>query len=735
MKTILKAIFVMAVLPVCLFAQEESDSIKRKQSGLDRSAENIFASEERNDSTTDWWEHEMNLHEIVVVGTRTVVKQSPDRIVYLAKNDIYAKGLNGIEVLDRIPRVSVVNDLVSVAGKSSVRYIINGRLLEMSDEAVRLQLKNLRASSIEKIELLTTPPSKYAADTNVAYISITTRNETLGTRGNVWGRGIVRENFSYMLGGNVSHTTRRVELSADVSWSDNKGINDLDRTYTFADHIKTSSRNSRFTNRQFGINGLFKYKFSDRLCAGAIVNVGGIRMKSQISDVTTENGTCLNSYNNSPSRPNNALTLTAFSDWQLDSRGKMLSLTYNYFGKSAKSFAEVTTTGGSEDVSLTDDAHNRYHIHSTKLDATLPLDGFKLETGVAFTGIGNKTSLTVNRYVDNQWVNDPTQSNSFDYDENTVAAYISAEKSFTDSFFGKVGLRYEHTKVKGRQAIAQESHNNSYGYLFPAVTLSWNNQKIGRLSASYSMGITRPNFADLNPFRYYTTTNDYVSGNPDLRHSLAHNAEISYSLKGAYAVLYHSYNNNSIGYVTRFNADGSQYTIPENCINNSKTGLYASYNRSFFGWWGVNVGGEVFHTYAKSKIADFKANDDNSWSGKLELNNTWMLNRSKTLILGLRFSHYFPYHERMVHFERMSLISLDIRYMMLDNRLTLSASVSDPFGWNVTKSIALYNDYSVNTRNNIHSRSFSFGITYNFGRTKVNHVYRDSKERESNRTY
>lgn len=735
MKTILKAIFVMAVLPVCLFAQEESDSIKRKQSGLDPSAENIFASEERNDSTTDWWEREMNLHEIVVVGTRTVVKQSPDRIVYLTKNDIYAKGLNGIEVLDRIPRVSVVNDLVSVAGKSSVRYIINGRLLEMSDEAVILQLKNLEASSIEKIELLTTPPSKYAADTNVAYISITTRNETLGTRGNVWGRGIVRENFSYMLGGNVSHTTRRVELSADVSWSDNKGINDLDRTYTFADHIKTSSRNSRFTNRQFGINGLFKYKFSDRLCAGAIVNVGGIRMKSQISDVTTENGTCLKSYNNSPSRPNNALTLTAFSDWQLDSRGKMLSLTYNYFGKCAKSFAEVTTTGGSEDVSLTDDAHNKYHIHSTKLDATLPFDGFKMETGVAFTGIGNKTSLTVNRYVDNHWVNDPTQSNSFDYNENTVAAYISAEKSFTDSFFGKAGLRYEHTNVKGRQAIAQESHNSSYGYLFPAVTLSWNNQKIGRLSASYSMGITRPNFADLNPFRYYTTTNDYVSGNPDLRHSLAHNAEISYSLKGAYAVLYHSYNNNSIGYVTRFNADGSQYTIPENCINNSKTGLYASYNRSFFGWWGVNVGGEVFHTYAKSKIADFKANDDNSWSGKLELNNTWMLNRSKTLILGLRFSHYFPYHERMVHFERMSLISLDIRYMMLDNRLTLSASVSDPFGWNVTKSIALYNDYSVNTRNNIHSRSFSFGITYNFGRTKVNHVYRDSKERESNRTY
>ena len=581
MERTLKAIFGMAMLPMCLFAQE------------------------KNDSTTNWWEREMNLHEVVVVGTRTVVKQSPDRIVYLTKNDIYAKGLNGIEVLDRIPRVSVVNDLVTVAGKSSVRYIVDGRLLEMSDEAITLQLKNLQASGIEKIELLTTPPAKYAAGTNVAYISITTRNESLGTRGNVWGRGIIREDFSDMLGGNISHTTRRVELSADVSWSDNKGINDLDRTYTFTDHIKTSSRSSHFTNRQFGINSLFKYKFSDHLCAGAIVNASGIRLKSQLTDVTIDNGTCFNSYNNSPSRPNNTLTLTAFSDWQLDSKGKMLSLTYNYFNKSTKSFADVTTTGGNEEVRLTDDAHNKYHIHSVRLDATLPFAGFKTETGVAFTGIGNNTALTVNRYVNSQWIGDPTQSNGFDYDENTVAAYISTEKSFTNSFFGKVGLRYEHTDVKGRQTIGNESHNNSYSYLFPSVNLSWNNQKIGRFSLSYSMGITRPNFADLNPFRFYTTTSDYVSGNPDLRPSLAHNAEINYSFKGAYAVVYHSYNHNSIGYVTRFNADDSQYTIPENCINNSKTGLYASYNRSFFGWWGVNVGGEVFYTDAKSKIADF----------------------------------------------------------------------------------------------------------------------------------
>ena len=102
MNRLLQAILGMAILPMCLFVQEENDS-------------------------TAWWKQEQNLKEVVVVGQRTVLKQSPDRIVYLTRNDIYAKGLNGIEVLDRIPRVSVVNDLVTVAGKSSVRYIEIGR--------------------------------------------------------------------------------------------------------------------------------------------------------------------------------------------------------------------------------------------------------------------------------------------------------------------------------------------------------------------------------------------------------------------------------------------------------------------------------------------------------------------------------------------------------------------------------------------------------------------------------
>lgn len=700
-----------AILPVCLNAQELPDT-----AALD-------------------YERELDLNEVVVVANRPVMKHTGDGILYMVKNDPYAKGMNVLEVLDRVPRVSVVNEQVSIAGKASVRYILNGHLLDMADDALAARLRNLPSSAIEKIEVLTTPPAKYAAEANVAFISITTKNESLGTRGSLNAGITAREKLSYSLGANLSHTTRRVELSADANWSDNKGINDLDRTFEFADRVKQSERRTRFTNRMFAANALFKYKFSDRLSAGAIINFSTTSMSSRLKDVTTDNGEVSESTNHSPSRPNNAVTATAFADWLIDPKGKMLSLTYNYFNRYSRTFSDVTTMGQGPEAALTDDGVNRYHIHSVKWDATLPFGGVKVEAGAAFTSIGNRTGIDVNNLVDGEWIPDLSQSNDFEYSEKTVAVYASAESAFSEAWRGKIGLRYEHTDSEGKQRIGEMAHAYAYGYLFPSVNLSWNSAALGRFAIAYSMGISRPAFADLNPFRYYTTATDYFSGNPDLRPSVSHNAEINYSFKGVYAVLYNSYNRDVTGYVTRFNPYGGQYTLPENCIDNNKTGLYASYFRTLTGWWNLKTGAEVFHISTKSRIPDFLKADDNSWSGKLELNSSWMLNSRKSLILSVRFSHYFPFHDRMTRYDAVSLLGFDVRYMLLDGRLTLSASVNDPFGWNITRYSTLYDSYTQHTRNNIHSHAVSLRVVYNFGGNKVNNAYRDSKERESHRAY
>lgn len=692
-------------------------------------------SQEMKDSLNMANEKEWDLNEVVVTTKRAPLKQEPDRIVYLIRNDPYAVGMNGMDLLDRIPRISVVNDQVSVAGKNSVKYIVDGHLLDMTDDAIAMKLKNLQADGIEKIELLTTPPAKYAAGNNVAFISITTKNESLGTRGNIWGSGKYSDNLNYSLGGNISHTTRKIELSGDVGWNDYKGKNDIYREYTFWDRRQVSDRRNAFTWRTLGVNGLFKYKFTSQLSAGAIVNYSRNIMKSELSDITRDDTNAMVSNTLTPSYPEDALTLTGFADWNIDSKGKMLSLTYNWFDKRSSSESDVATLWESSDESrLVRSADNKYDIHSVKLDAILPFSNFKMEVGAAYTSIGNNTNLNISTDRDGVMVDDPSQSNNFLYDEKTSALYISAEKNFTEAIFGKIGLRYEHTDVRGEQRADDSRHDRSYDYLFPSAILSWNIPGGGRISADYSMSITRPSFGDLNPFRYYNTVKDYFTGNPDLESIIGHNVGVNYSFKGLYAVIYGSFNRNAIGYITHFDSDGMQSTTPENCLNTMKAGLYASYNRSLFDWWNLTAGGEVFFSQTNSKKGYFKDGVEKSWSGKIELNTSWMLNKQKTFIFNLRCSHYFPYQDNMIKYENRTMLNCELRYMLLDNRLTLSASVTDPFSWSVSKSTAYFNDYTLYSKTNVHQHSVNIRIAYSFGGRKVNNVYRDTKERESQRT-
>jgi len=699
-----------AIIPACLFARESTDSI------------------------ADAWDKELELNEVVVVARRPVIKQEPDKIVYMIRNDPYANGLNGIEVLDRIPRVSVANEQVTVAGKSSVRYIVDGHILDIPEDAVISRLRNITAAGIEKIEVLTTPPAKYTAEPNVAFISITTRNESLGTKGNAWVRTNIAEFMSYSLGGNISHTARHIEFSADAGWNDAKGINDFAKQYTFPDLTRTSDRSSRFKWRTLTANGLLRYKFAPNFCMGIIANYSMMPIKTTTKDVTEDENVQIVSNNLSPAKPDNAITLSGFADWDIDSKGKILSLTYNFYNRHTISFFDITSDYSNGDKSrLTKDGDNTYRIHSLKFDAMLPFSMFKMECGTAYTRIGNKTFLDVANFIDNFWVNDPAQSNSFNYSENTFSLYLGAEKNLSSSFFAKIAARYEHTEVSGVQRVDNRRNNTSYDYLFPTLNLSVAT-RLGRFSADYSMGLERPLFGDLNPFRYYTTVKDYFTGNPDLKASPVHNIGINYSYRGVYAVLYCSIVRDAIGYPTRFEEDGTQWSMPENCMNTTKAGLYASYYRTLFDRWNVKLGGEVFYAYAKSKIPDFKQQDDKGWSGKIEVNTSWMLNRRKTLVLNMRFTHYLPYHDHMIYYESRSLLGCDIRYMLFDKRLTLTASVNDPFGWNITKSKALFTDFTVNTHYNIHSHSVSFRIAYSFGGNKVNTVYRDTKERESIRS-
>lgn len=133
-------------------------------------------------------------------------------------------------------------------------------------------------------------------------------------------------------------------------------------------------------------------------------------------------------------------------------------------------------------------------------------------------------------------------------------------------------------------------------------------------------------------------------------------------------------------------------------------------------------------------MPDFKINNMENWSGKLELSTNIMLNRQKTLIFGAQFTHFFPWQQNLINYESFQLFNLSLRYSLLNNRLNLQLKANDIFGWNKTRSKEHYTDYTIRQVFNAHTAYVLLGVSYRFGRDKVNGVYRPTKEDQSGRT-
>lgn len=704
----------VAAFPVCLFAQETDDPVA---SGRER---------------------ELELNEVVVVAKRPVMKQQEGKLVYLVKNDPYAKGLDGISLLDRIPRVSVNNGTVSVAGKGNVRYIIDGLLMELDASAMAMRLRSLHAEDIEKIELLTTPPSRYAAEPDAMYISITTHNETLGTKGSVYGSLNQGDRLREYFSGSISHTTRKCDMSLDASVSNYYNTNDNDMEYSFSDGSKSRISSTRTNSHllEAGFNALFRYKFTPGMNLGVIANYDYESVSTKGTNLTDNGGYTSSSQTITKSKPNAALTLTGFYDWNFGGKGETMQLIYNYFNRHSPTVSDITTTycRNDENYVVNENGKTVYRFHSGKADIKLPYSLVQLETGIAYTDILNSSD----NFLQRSWMNVSTpdrETNVFTYSERIAAAYVTASRGLGYGFWGKVGLRYEYTWTNGKQKSMHLNNRDRYGHLFPSINLSWNKGGIGSFNISYSMGMGRPNLWELNPFRYYSTADEYAAGNQALKPTVYNNAEINYyGAGGLYAVLYTSFASDAIGYIRRFDQNGMISTIPYNCLSTNKTGLYANYKRTFFDRWEMKAGGEVFRALSRSDVADYRIKRMVDWSGKVEASTSIMLDRPKTLVFSVQFTHFFPWQQNLINYGSFQLFNLSLRYSLLNNRLNLQLKANDIFGWNRTRSREQYADYTIRQTFNAHTAYVLFGISYRFGRDKVNGVWRPSKEDQSNRT-
>jgi ferric enterobactin receptor len=130
---------------------------------------------------------EISLAEVTIVSDRPVIENRFDKIVYNVSSDITSRGTVAIDVLRKVPHVTVDADgNVELQGNSNVRFLINGRTSSIFGSNLADALASIPASQIRSIEAITNPGAKYDLQGTGGVINIIMDNNRLqGLSGSV----------------------------------------------------------------------------------------------------------------------------------------------------------------------------------------------------------------------------------------------------------------------------------------------------------------------------------------------------------------------------------------------------------------------------------------------------------------------------------------------------------------------------------------------------------------------
>ena len=158
------------------------------------------------------------LNEVTVTGLRATMKLEVDRKSFDVGQLISNAGQAASDVLDNIPSIEVDNDgNVSLRGNSSVEVWINGKASGLTSDNRAQILQQLRAESIDRVEVIDNPSAKFSAEGSAGIINIVLKKDRkAGYYGSVQAGGDTRggANTSF----NVNYNSRLIDSYLNIGY-------------------------------------------------------------------------------------------------------------------------------------------------------------------------------------------------------------------------------------------------------------------------------------------------------------------------------------------------------------------------------------------------------------------------------------------------------------------------------------------------------------------------------------
>ena len=143
-------------------------------------------SEFLNVSVIELEEETKTLNEVVVTGKADDVSGKMDKKTYSVSDNVSQSGGSVLQTMQNLPGVTVQDSKVQLRGNDKVTILIDGKQTALTGFGNQTGLDDIPASSIERIEIINNPSSKYDANGNAGIINIVMKkNKQEGFNGKV----------------------------------------------------------------------------------------------------------------------------------------------------------------------------------------------------------------------------------------------------------------------------------------------------------------------------------------------------------------------------------------------------------------------------------------------------------------------------------------------------------------------------------------------------------------------
>lgn len=665
------------------------------------------------------------LNEVVILSKKPLFTQKTDRLVFNVENSLASQGGDAVDALKNTPLLKIDETSVAMIGKSGLNVLVNGRPVALKGEALIAYLSTISSGNISKIEIITTPPAKYAAEGNSGLINIVLKkNPNLGWNGTLNSSATQRSYFSARNSANLNYQTEKWSLTSNLLHNSNK-IEAYERDQSrFSDGFSSNNRQDKVTlSKAFAPSIDLNYKFNPKTDVSLVYEYNGSDFSSddQSKSLFYEHTILRNELLNKGYGTNGSdfHRLHGFLTRELDTLGKSVDFGVQWLNNEIENERNNQINNNDEYSATRNFSLNKYRLAVSNLDFNLPFHKISFQTGAGYTFLDNKSDVRFFDLIDHRPELNPALTNAYNYKEHIWSLYVSSELKLGNKWALKAGLRYENTAYTGKSEGDSKGINRNYTNFFPTFYVNYKGSENSDYSFKYAKRVNRPKLEQLNPFQWFINPFQYVQGNPLLLPSFSDNFEFTYSNNSNLsATLYHSITKGQVSYIVQFLEEGKiQRYSYYNLLDVYQYGIYANYSLTAVKNLESQFSGSLYRQRTKSKDASLLPSTNGS-GANLSVNNTFKFGTRSSA--QLNYAHNFPSFADGLNTNAFGFLTLGYKTSFFARQLGvgITASTIISKGNEIAYRQERSNAY-LNGQNEYDYRSIRLNLTYKFGNINV----------------